>query len=443
MPKVVKQQVVIVGAGPAGLLLACYLLRRQRYRVTIYEQRADPRLTQQRSDGLRSAYEQSLGHRTFPISLQERGRQALREIMGLEDKVATQSTLCTGTVMHRASGKHRVIPRQNSTLALDRNRLVAILLAYLTEHYTPEEMTVQFDCRCVGLDSSTQTIALQNSDNAPFTISYDLLVGADGARSQVREALAAQANFPYEQTYITDAYRSIFLNRCQPGIELAADKVHTWNLANNLRMLLVPQGKDQLNGVIVFNIDQDPLATFTTKEEVLSFVQTHFPLFGQLMSLDEAEALLTRPIARVTTVHCERFHEGTHILLIGDAVHAVSAAIGQGCNAALQDVWVFDQLLNQYQDDWTQALPEFSSQRIPEAHALRELSDYSFPRHKRLVAEFIFRIQANKVLHRWFPQWVQPFLFDLIFDSDRPYSEVLHLHQGWINKVKRASQPKV
>ena len=38
------QKAVIIGAGPAGLLLAHYLLRRGKYRVEIYEQRADFRL---------------------------------------------------------------------------------------------------------------------------------------------------------------------------------------------------------------------------------------------------------------------------------------------------------------------------------------------------------------------------------------------------------------
>ena len=66
-----------------------------------------------------------------------------------------------------------------------------------------------------------------------------------------------------------------------------------------------------------------------------------------------------------------------YILLIGDAAHAVSPSIGQGCNAALQDVQVFTQVLAQYQDDWAQALPAFTSQRLPDVHALRELSDYS------------------------------------------------------------------
>ncbi len=96
------------------------------------------------------------------------------------------------------------------------------------------------------------------------------------------------------------------------------------------------------------------------------------------------------------------------------------------------------QLLERYHDDWSQILPQFSEERVPDAHALQDLSNYSFPRNKRLMFEFFLRLQLRRVLHRWFPQWVKPFLFDLVLDSNLSYSEVLRLNQGWINKVKRS-----
>lgn len=420
------QHVVIVGAGPAGLLLAGYLLKRPGYRVSVFEQRSDPRLTQQ------------VQNRTFPISLQERGRQALRGIPGLEKAVTDRSTVCNGTIMHQASKKNRVIPRKTPSLMIDRLQLVVVLLKFLSDQYSSDQFVVQFDCRCTGLNPSAQTLLFEQAGEV-VSHTYDVVVGADGAGSKVREALTEQVNFPCEQTLIPDAYKSVFLNQPEDGIQLAADKVHTWNLPNNVRMMLVPQGNSQLNGVLVFKRDQSPIAQYTTKEEVLAFVQEHFPRFGALMTLDEAAALLSRPVAKITTVRCQRFHEGSNILLIGDAVHAVSASIGQGCNSALQDVGILNQLLDQHQDNWSQTLPEFSAQRIPEVHALRELSDYSFPRNRWLVFEFILRLQVSRLLNRWFPKQFPPFLFDLVFDSDLPYSAVLDIHQGWINKVKQAS----
>ncbi|ABW27367.1 FAD-dependent oxidoreductase [Acaryochloris marina] len=422
------RHVVIVGAGPAGLLLAVYLLKRPGYRVSVFEQRADPRLTPQ------------VQNRTFPISLQERGQQALRSISGLEQAVADRSTVCNGTIMHQASGKSRAIPRKMSSLMIDRLQMVMVLLQFLSDQYSSDQLVIQFNCRCTHLNSAAQTLQFEQPDGEVITHTYDVVVGADGARSKLREALVEQVNFPCEQTLIPDAYKSVFLTQPEDGAPLAVDKVHTLNLPNNVRMMLVPQGNTQLNGVLVFKRDHSPIAQYNTKEEILAFVQENFPRFGALMTLDEADALLSRPVANVTTVRCQRFHEGSNILLIGDAVHAVSASIGQGCNSALQDVWVFNQLLDQHQDNWSQTLPAFSDQRIPEVHALRELSDYSFPRNKLLVTEFILRLQLGRILNRWFPKRFPPFLFDLIFDSDLPYSEVLKIHQGWINKVKASTR---
>ncbi|MEQ9239111.1 FAD-dependent oxidoreductase [Coleofasciculus sp. E2-BRE-01] len=423
------QKVVIIGAGPAGLLLAHYLLRRCNYNIDIYERRRDPRLTDISSD------------RTFPISLQKRGRKAIQAIAGLEEAIAAQSVFCEGTILYGKKGKLRQIPRQNPVLTIDRNRLVSILLKHLNETSSPNQVKVHFNCECTAVDGTAKTVTLHPKEGDSFTADYDLLVGADGARSQVREYLAHNAGFTCSQNYVPDAYKSVFLSRLNPsaGVELEPNKIHVYNLNNQARMLMVPQPGDQLHGVIIFGAENNPLEGLSTKEEVHTFCQEKFPIFGQLMSLEEAEALLKRPVARVLTVRCDRFHEGDSMLLIGDAAHAVSPSIGQGCNSSLEDVLILGQLLEQYGDDWDQVLPKFSEQRVPDAHALRELSDYTFPRQKFLVVEFFLRTMVKRLFHRWFPDWVKPFVFDLVLDTDLPYSQVLSLSQGWINKVKRSS----
>jgi kynurenine 3-monooxygenase len=423
------QKVVIIGAGPSGLLLAHYLLRRGKYRVEIYEQRSDPRLVEASQDC------------TFSISLQERGRKALRQISGLEAAIAAAGVFCDGSRVHRQKGKAREVSWVVPTLTIDRNRLVMILLQHLTQTYHSEYLSLQFSCPCVGMDRKAKTVTLQPEQDEAFAVAYDRLVAADGARSPVRSYLAQDAGLQCEQTNVPDAYKSVFLPRLNlaQGLELEPDKVHEWNQGSQMRIFMVPQPGNRLNGVVDFNAQHNPFSGLTTKEEVLIFFQEHFPIIRQLMSSDEAEAFRHRPVEQALTVQCDRFHEGDSVLLIGDAAHAVSPLLEQGCNAALEDVLILEQLLERYEDNWTLVLPAFSEQRIPDAHALKELSDYSFPRQKRLLVEFVLRAKITHCLHRWFPRWVKPFVFDLVFDHDLPYSQMLSLHQDWINKVKRAS----
>lgn len=105
-------KIVIIGAGPAGLLLAHYLLRRGKYQVEIYDRRPDPR-------------EVNLSQkRTFPISLQERGRRALREIEGLESAVLSQGQLIQKTIRYRPNKKPNQTSRKQPLFSIDRTEIV-------------------------------------------------------------------------------------------------------------------------------------------------------------------------------------------------------------------------------------------------------------------------------------------------------------------------------
>lgn len=421
------QKVVIVGAGPSGLLLAHYLVRRPNYHVEIYDRRSDPRTSQN--------YRQ----RSFPISLQKRGRKAIEVIDDLATAISQRGIFCTATIMHGEKGKLRKISRPNPLLTIDRQLLVEILLQQLEEYAAPERLKVQFGYECTSLDRTAKTITLQTK-NAELTANYDVLIGADGARSRVRQLLT-EANLCAEVSLTPDAYKSVYLDLHQSALdrELKPNCLHTWNLGNNSRMILVPQPGDRLDGVLIFDADCNPMAELSTKEDIIDFFQKHFFILQGLITPKAAEELLHRPVARITTVRCDRFHEGDSIGIIGDAAHAVSPAIGQGCNSALEDVSILTRLLDRYHDDWSQALPQFSQKRVPDAHALRELSDYAFPRTKKLVLEFIIRLKVRRFLHRLFPRLVKPFLFDLFLDSDLSYAEILDLSRGWIDKVKQAT----
>lgn len=96
------KKVVIIGAGPCGLLLAHYLLRRgDKYQIDIYERRSDPRIV---------SFSTS---RTFPLSLNERGMNALSKIDGLGEAVRAISLPVTEGFFIKKMASHASHPKIN------------------------------------------------------------------------------------------------------------------------------------------------------------------------------------------------------------------------------------------------------------------------------------------------------------------------------------------
>ncbi len=195
-----------------------------------------------------------------------------------------------------------------------------------------------------------------------------------------------------------------------------------------------------MSGIIRFPRQHNQVAELDTPEAVLQFFHQHFPEVSQRMPFSEAEAFLKRSSSRVLTIRCNRYHNGDSVLLVGDAAHSVSPSLGQGCNAALEDVAIVDNLLDEYADNWAKAIAQFTVRRKADAHALVELSDYSYPSSPKLGIEFALREKLAKTLHQLFPNRFAPPLTEMVFESLVPYAEILHSHKGWIAKVKKSNQ---
>lgn len=429
---IMVKKIVIIGAGPSGLLLAHYLLRRgDKYQVDIYERRNDPRIV---------SFSNS---RTFPISLNERGMSALGKLEGIEEAVRAISLEVTGGVFHQKNGKTRFSPKKKPLVTLDRTNLAIALLQKLTEKYDNSRLKIHFNCQCIQVDFASKMVRLKNlKTQEDFTTSYNLLVGADGARSVVREYFLSTELFEYEQKYVPSDYKSIFLPRPDENLrkDITPSNIHSWMLEDGTVLLLLYQADGTMSGVIHFPRNKNQVAGLSSKEEVLTFFQKNFPQVGQLMSDEEVEAFLNRPISTMLTIRCSCYHQGDSVLLIGDAAHAVSFFIGQGCNAALEDVVLFDNLLNEYSDDLVVAIEQFTIRRKQDAHALVELGDSTFPLSKILFTEFVLRELLAKTLHQLFPKRFPASLSDLIFESSAPYSEILNSYKGWISKVKKSNE---
>lgn len=426
------KKVVIVGAGPSGVLLAHYLLRRSdQYQVDLYDRLGDPRVVE---------FSKA---RTYPISLNERGMSALGQISGVEAAVRSISLETRGTVSHQQNGKTRVISRKKPLVTLDRTSLVITLLQELNKDEN-SRLKLHFNHSCTEINFAAKTVTFQTtqpSETDTITVNYDLLIGADGARSVVRSHFLNTELFEFEQKYTPTDYKSFSLP-CpnQSSINLEAGKIHSWSSNDGTVILLLHQLDGSMSGVILFPRQRNLVPNLATPEAVLQFFQEHFPEVGQLMPRLEAEAFLERSPSSVLTIRCNRYHHGDSVVILGDAAHSVSPSIGQGCNASLEDVAVFDKLLDEYADDWATAIAQFTVRRKADAHALSELSDYTFPYSSNLFVEFVIRERLAKTLHRLFPDRFAPSLLSLVLESSVPYSQILRFYKGWTAKVKKSNQ---
>ncbi|MBC6480446.1 MAG: FAD-dependent monooxygenase [Hormoscilla sp. GM7CHS1pb] len=421
-------KVTIVGAGPAGSLLAHYLLRRGQYQIDIYDSRPDPR---------KISFSK---YRTFPLLLSERGLNALRNI-GLEEAVKSHGIENTGMINYSKNSKPQELHRRKPILTIDRNTLVNTLLEKLEEKDKNRQVNIYFNSRCIGVDFRHKRLKFKKETKEEITVGYDLLFGADGVRSVVRTHFLNTERFEFEQTYLHEVYKTVYLSRVNDklGINLEPNKLHSWKLEDGTRLLAMPQPDNTLSCGLVFNHKKNQVMGISTKSEVREFFEHNFPEVATLMSESEAEAFVKRPAWNFVTIRCNRYHQGDSVLIVGDAAHAVPPTIAQGCNSALEDVIVFDRILDEYDDDYTKAIPQFTARRIRDAHTLKNLAENSIPISKTLFVQFVLRRKFARTMNQLFPQFFAPFFLDLIAETTVPYSEILKSAKDWVSKVKKSN----
>lgn len=407
------EKITILGAGLVGALLGLQLAQ-LGYKVAVYEKRHDPRSTQHYAG------------RSINLALSKRGLKAL-EAVGLADGIKEAVIPMHGRVVHLADGSinFQAYGKEGQYInSVSRSGLNMLLIE------AAEKAGVEFffSHKCEEVNVAEKVLVFQNPTEFKKHVDYDILLGADGAFSALRQEMQRLDRFNYSQEYIEYGYKELSIPPTASGdFAMEPNGLHIWPRGNYM-LIALPNPDKSFTLTLFFPFEGKlSFASINTPEKALDFFKEQFPDALSLMPHGISE-YFDNPTSSLVTVKCQPWVYEGHTALIGDAAHAIVPFYGQGMNAGFEDCFVLGQLVQQEKGDWTKVFGEFERLRKPDADAIAELALRNFVEMRDLVADplFLLRKKIEQRIQTQFPDRWMP-LYSMVTFSSLRYSEALHL----------------
>jgi kynurenine 3-monooxygenase len=396
----------IVGSGLAGTLLACYLAQAGK-RGVLYERRADPRKGQTERG------------RSINLAISTRGLHALGEV-GLADAVLKESVVMHGRMIHHLDGSlafQRYGKDDTEVLhSVSRAGLNRLLVEAIARYPNVE---MHFDHRCVHADVESGTLEFHNGKQ----VNADLIVGADGAYSVVRQAMQRRERFNYSQEYLGHGYKELAIAPGADGsFRLEKHALHIWPRGGFMLIALPNSDGSFTCTLFAAHEGANSFEALSDSGAIRSFFEQQFPDVVPLLP-DLAEQFQHNPIGQLVTIRCSPWHIGGRVVLLGDAAHAVVPFLGQGMNAAFEDCSVLMTCVSKYVSDTEKTFQEYSTLRKPHLDTLARLCVDNFLEMRDHVGSrwFLLTKKLSNVLHRVIPTYLP--LYTMIEFTRIPYGD--------------------
>jgi kynurenine 3-monooxygenase len=404
--------IVIVGAGLAGSLLACFLGRAGRP-VHVYEKRLDPRSGPAERG------------RSINLALSVRGIHALRDV-GLADEVLRQSVLMRGRMIHARDGRLTFQPYgKDDTEALhsvSRAGLNRLLVEAAARH---DSVRFFFDHRCRGLTTDGSGVEFVDEKQKVVEAPAAAVIGADGAYSAVRAWMQKREGFNYQQEYLTHGYKELTIPAGPEGSHLLEKHaLHIWP-RGAFMMIALPNLDGSFTCTLFWPFEgPNSFAALKNEADVLAFFRDQFPDAVPLLPR-LAEEFLHNPTGSLVTIRCQPWRIGRAVL-VGDACHAVVPFLGQGMNAAFEDCSVLVKCLEEAQWSWPAAATRYEAMRKIHVDTLADLCALNFIEMRDRVASpwFLLKKRLGVLLHALFPRFYLP-LYTMIEFTRIPYADAV------------------
>lgn len=412
-----KQDIVVVGAGLVGSLLAL-LLARRGHRVRVFERRPDMRKVKI-----------SAG-KSINLALSDRGFRALEAVDAAEE-VRSYTLPMAGRMMHDEKGQLSFLPYGKSGQAIHSVSRAALNITLMNRAEAHEDVRLAFEKRCVEVDFEGPGIVVEDARTGEREhVRADVVFGTDGAFSAVRLAMQMRPRFDYQQQYEAHGYKELVIPPTgKSGDErFALDKgaLHIWPRGGYMLIALPnPDGNFTTTLFLPYEGERS-FASLKTPADVERFFAEVFPDAKALMPT-LTDDFFTNPTGDLVTVRCGPWHVGGKVCLLGDAAHAIVPFYGQGMNAGFEDVRVLGDLLDEEPEDsadWERLFARFFALRKANADAIADLARDNFVEMRDRVADprFLLRKKIEARIHERYGESYLP-LYSMVTFSHLPYAE--------------------
>jgi kynurenine 3-monooxygenase len=388
-----NRHLTIVGAGLAGALLAA-LLARRGWQVDVFERRGDPRLV---------GY---AGGRSINLALAERGLHALRQA-GADKAVLQKAVMMRGRMVHPLQGTPQLLRygRDDSEViwSVSRGELNILLL----DEAEAAGARLHFDRRLHAVDFEGRTATFVGEGT--HTQAFEALIGADGAGSSLRAAMARCTDLGERIESLGHGYKELEIPPARDGgFRIEPNALHIWPRGRYMCIAL-PNDERTFTVTLFLPNEGDPsFATVQTGEDAHRLFARDFPDTLPLIPALE-EDFESHPTGTLATLYLDRWHLDGRAVLLGDAAHAMVPFHGQGMNCAFEDCVA---LANHLDDatDLASAFSAFEAERMPNARAIQAmaLENYLEMRERVDDADFLLQRDLERLLAERHPERFVP-----------------------------------
>ena len=344
--------VLIVGAGPTGLMLANQLVRRG-VRVLIIDRHSGP-AQQSRALGVQA--------RTLEIYAQ----------LGIAGRAIELGKIGTGANLW-AQGRHMGrVPLGDAGKAVTPYPYILILgqddnELIMGERLEAQGIQVQWNAELVGLDQEADHVvaSIRQPDGSMRQVTAAWVAGCDGSRSAVRDLNGITfPGAPYEHVF--------FVADTEATGNMTPDEVNVYLLRSGFHLFFPMRGKDhwRIVGILPPGLRNRPDLKF---EEVVPAVKAEAgpSLIFKSCSWFSTYRIHHRAASRFRDRRC---------FVLGDAAHVHSPVGAQGMNTGLQDAynlgWKLAMVVKGQADP--ALLDSYEEERLPIAQRLLNTTDRGF-----------------------------------------------------------------